>query len=51
LKLPAVPGLPQHTTSLRLTSDGYEATITSNNSPDKSQAWTITHDSRISHRP
>ena len=28
LKLPAAPGLPQHTTSLRLTPEGYEAAIT-----------------------
>ena len=29
LKLPAAPSLPEHTTSLRLTPEGYEAAITS----------------------
>jgi predicted metalloprotease with PDZ domain len=49
LKLPAAPGLPQHTTSLRLTSEGYEATITSKSPEGKTEAWTIGQDSRIGH--
>ena len=51
LKLPAAAKLPQHTTSLRLTSEGYEATITSESVGEKSTVWTISQDSRISHRP
>jgi predicted metalloprotease with PDZ domain len=51
LKLPPARGLPQHTTSLRLTSQGYEATITSTSAGEKSQAWTIGQDSRITRRP
>ena len=51
LKLPAAPKLPEHTASLRLTSEGYEATITSKSAGEKSNAWTISQDSRISHRP
>ncbi len=51
LKLPAAPGsLPHHTTSLRLTSEGYEAAINLKNSGEKSEAWTIRQDSRIGHR-
>jgi predicted metalloprotease with PDZ domain len=50
LKLPPAPGLPQHTTSLRLTAQGYEATITSKSSAGKTESWTISQDSRIGHR-
>ena len=49
LKLPAAPGLPQHTTSLRLTPEGYEAAITSKQSGEKTETWTIHQDSRIGH--
>ncbi len=49
LKLPAAPGLPQHTTSLRLTPEGYEAAITSSNSGEKPETWTIR--AGFTHRP
>ncbi len=42
-------GLPQHTTSLRPTADGYEASITFTPSGGTPQTWTIRQDSRISH--
>jgi hypothetical protein len=51
LELPAAPNLPQHTTSLRLTSEGYQATITSKSSGEKTETWTIGQDSRIVHHP
>ena len=50
LQLPSAPGLPEHTTSLRLTPEGFEAAITSPNSGKKAETWTIREDSRIGHR-
>ncbi len=50
LKLSAAQGLPAHTTSIRLTREGYEAVITPVNSGTTAQTWTIRQDSRIGHR-
>ena len=47
LALPEVSGLPTHTTDLRATSDGYEASITFTPAGGKPQTWTIRQDSRI----
>ena len=49
LMLPDSAGLPQHTTSLRPTADGYEAAITFTPPGGMPQTWTIRQDSRISH--
>ena len=50
LKLPSAPNLPEHTTSLRLTPDGYEGAITSSKIGANTETWTIHQDSRIGHR-
>jgi hypothetical protein len=50
LALPAARNLPNHTTSIRLTPEGFEAAITSSTSGKKTETWTIREDSRISHR-
>ena len=42
---PMSRALPQHTTSLRLTPDGYEAAITFNSPGGKPESWTIRQDS------
>ncbi len=49
LKLPAKPGLPEHTTRLLLTPEGFEAAITVGGSGKKDETWTIHQDSRIGH--
>ena len=51
LKLPAAPDLPQHTTSLRLTPEGYEAAITSKIRQNRAKPGRSAQDSRIGHRP
>jgi hypothetical protein len=47
LKLADSPGLPEHTTSLKVLGDGYQAAITSSSPGGKPQTWTIGPDSRI----
>jgi predicted metalloprotease with PDZ domain len=47
LKLPEEPRLPEHTTSIRLVPDGYEAAITFRPPGGKPKTLTIRHDSRI----
>jgi predicted metalloprotease with PDZ domain len=47
LKLPAAPRLPEHTTSIRLVPDGYEAAIAFSPAGGKPQTLTIRQDSRI----
>jgi hypothetical protein len=47
LGLPDPAGLPRHTSSLRLTRDGYEAAIAFTPPGGKAQTWTIRQDSRI----
>jgi hypothetical protein len=47
LMLPQSAGLPQHSASLRLTPDGYEAAIRFTPPGGKPQTWTIRQDSRI----
>jgi hypothetical protein len=47
LELPVPTGLPRHATSLRPTSDGYEAAITFTPPGGKPETWTIRQDSRI----
>ncbi len=49
LMLPDSSGLPQHTTTLRPTADGYEAAITFTPAGGTPKTWTIRQDSRISH--
>jgi hypothetical protein len=49
LMLPDEPGLPQHTTSLKTTADGFDAAITFTPPGGVPQTWTIRQDSRISH--
>jgi hypothetical protein len=50
LTLPDSAGLPQHTTSLRPTADGFEAAITFTPAGGTQQTWSIRQDSRISRR-
>jgi hypothetical protein len=47
LSLPDAPGLPEHSVSLHLTPDGYEASITFSSPGATAQTWTIRQDSRI----
>jgi Carbohydrate family 9 binding domain-like len=50
LKLPNVPGLPEHTTKLTPVPEGYEAAITFRPPGGKPETWTIQQDSRIQSR-
>jgi predicted metalloprotease with PDZ domain len=50
LKLPDAPGLPEHSVSLRSTSNGFEAAITFTPPGASAQTWTIRGDSRIAPR-
>jgi hypothetical protein len=50
LALPPAPNLPEHTTSLRLMPDGFEAAISSSGHGKRVETWTIRQDSRIGHR-
>ena len=49
LTLPDSAGLPQHTTNLRPTAEGYDASITFTPSGGTPRTWTIRQDSKISH--
>jgi hypothetical protein len=49
LMLPDVAGPPQHSTSLRLKADGFEAAITFTPPGGTPQTWKIRQDSRLSH--
>jgi hypothetical protein len=47
LKLPEDPRLPEHTSSIRLSPEGYEAAITYTPPDDKPRMLSIRQDSRI----
>ncbi len=50
LKMPAARTLPEHTTTIELLPDGYEAAITFARPGSKPETWTIRQDSRIQSR-
>jgi len=47
LKLADLAGLPEHTTRLQLTPEGYEAAISINQPGAKPETWTVHQDSRL----
>jgi predicted metalloprotease with PDZ domain len=47
LKLADLPGLPEHTTRLELTREGFEAAISTRRRGKRPETWTIRQDSRL----